>query len=289
MSLLGARASCREGFGLGGALAGTLGDRVGLDLGEEGGHDLGLDVALALDADVLLQRHEGETDLGEGVEDGEDLTQRATESGEFADDQTDLSAEDVPSSSRRCFSEACPKAATAMASRKSCFRGYSGMARCWLRTSCCASKAEDRQWSSRSVHGRRPRRMLRARRSRRGARAPRRLAEGPAGGEAPAPSRSPAKILVESRSGCRSSGFRPQIESETPTSAHSSLTNGSLVDFEAASYRRSGGPTSSRRPASIRCAPTCPAWRRTRIPVMSRRNPLRVSADRSNRMRREFG
>ena len=29
------------------------------------------DVALALDADVLLQRHEGDAGLGEGVEDGD--------------------------------------------------------------------------------------------------------------------------------------------------------------------------------------------------------------------------
>ncbi len=61
------------------ALVGALGNQVTLDLGEqreEGGHDFGLDVALALDANVLLQRHEGDTCLGEGVEDGDDLTQR---------------------------------------------------------------------------------------------------------------------------------------------------------------------------------------------------------------------
>ena len=40
---------------------------------EEGGHDFGLDVALALDANVLLHRHEGDACLGEGVEDGEAL------------------------------------------------------------------------------------------------------------------------------------------------------------------------------------------------------------------------
>ena len=55
---------------------------------EEGGHDFGLDIALAIDADVLLDRHEGNACLGEGVEDGDDLIQRATEPGEFADDQT---------------------------------------------------------------------------------------------------------------------------------------------------------------------------------------------------------
>ena len=60
---------------------------------EEGGHDFGLDVALALDANVLLQRHEGDACLGEGVEDGDDLTQRPTEPGEFADDQTDPAGE----------------------------------------------------------------------------------------------------------------------------------------------------------------------------------------------------
>ncbi|MCY4587620.1 MAG: hypothetical protein OXB98_16410, partial [Bryobacterales bacterium] len=73
------------------ALAGALGDQVALDLGEqreEGGHDFGLDIALALDADVLLYRHEGDACLGEGSEDGDDLTQRPTEPGEFADDQT---------------------------------------------------------------------------------------------------------------------------------------------------------------------------------------------------------
>ena len=76
--------------GLGEALAGAFGDQITLDLGEqreEGGHDLGLDVARALDADVLLERHEGDAGLGEGVEDGDDLTQRPTEPREFADDQ----------------------------------------------------------------------------------------------------------------------------------------------------------------------------------------------------------
>ena len=66
-------------------------NQVALDLGEQreqGGHDLGLDVALALDADVLLQGHEGDARLGEGVEHGDDLTQRPAEPGEFADDQT---------------------------------------------------------------------------------------------------------------------------------------------------------------------------------------------------------
>ena len=63
-------------FTLSKRLAGALGDQVALDLGEqreEGGHDLGLDVALALDANVLLQRHEGDAHLGEGVEDGDAL------------------------------------------------------------------------------------------------------------------------------------------------------------------------------------------------------------------------
>ena len=64
--------------------------KVALDLGEqreERGHDLRLDVALALDPDVLLERHEGDPSLGEGVEDGHDLTQRAAEPRELADDQ----------------------------------------------------------------------------------------------------------------------------------------------------------------------------------------------------------
>ena len=64
------------------------------------GHDLRLDVALALDPDVLLERHEGDPSLGEGVErhegdpslgegveDGHDLTQRPAEPRELADDQ----------------------------------------------------------------------------------------------------------------------------------------------------------------------------------------------------------
>ena len=79
-----------EALAQGEALAGALGDQVALDLGEqreERGHDLGLDVALALDADVLLQRHERDAGLGERVEDGHDLTQRPAEPGEFADDQ----------------------------------------------------------------------------------------------------------------------------------------------------------------------------------------------------------
>ena len=65
-----------QGPGLGEALAGALGDQVALDLGEqreEDGHDFDLDVALALDADVLLHSHEGDACLGEGVEDGEAL------------------------------------------------------------------------------------------------------------------------------------------------------------------------------------------------------------------------
>ena len=66
-----------EDLALARPLAGALGDQVALDLGEqreEGGHDFGLDVALALDADVLLHRHEGDAWPGEGVEDGDDLT-----------------------------------------------------------------------------------------------------------------------------------------------------------------------------------------------------------------------
>ena len=44
---------------------------------------------------VLLHRHEGDACLGDGVEDGDDLTQRPTEPGEFADDQTVAALEDV--------------------------------------------------------------------------------------------------------------------------------------------------------------------------------------------------
>ena len=84
---------------------------------EERDHDLGLDVGFALDADVLLHRHEGDAGLGEGVEDGDDLTQRPTEPGEFADDQTVASMES--------------------SMRKSCLRAYLRMARRWLRTCCC--------------------------------------------------------------------------------------------------------------------------------------------------------
>ena len=35
----------------------------------------------------LYQRHEGDAGLGERVEEGDDLTQRAAEPGDFADDQ----------------------------------------------------------------------------------------------------------------------------------------------------------------------------------------------------------
>ena len=50
---------------------------------------------LALDVDVLLQRHEDDAGLGEGVEDGDNLTQRPTEPGEFADDQAVAALEDA--------------------------------------------------------------------------------------------------------------------------------------------------------------------------------------------------
>ncbi len=99
------------------------------------------EVALALDADVLLHRHEGDACLGEGVEDGNDLTQRPTEPEEFADDQTVPGWRTfISSSSRRRFSETCPEAVASMKSsmRKSCLRAYSRLARRWLRTSCCA-------------------------------------------------------------------------------------------------------------------------------------------------------
>ena len=44
---------------------------------------------------MLLERHEGDVGLGEGVEDGDDLPQRPTEPGEFADDQPVAALEDV--------------------------------------------------------------------------------------------------------------------------------------------------------------------------------------------------
>ena len=117
-----------RGPGLGEPLAGAFGDQVALDLGEQReqrGHDLCLDVALALDADGLLLRHEGDAGLGEGVEDGDDLTQRAVEPEEFAGDQAVATLEGgvSSSSSRRRFSEACPAAGASMKSSS---------------TSCCA-------------------------------------------------------------------------------------------------------------------------------------------------------
>ena len=72
--------------------------QVARDLGEqreERGHDLGLDVARALDANVLLERHEGDVGRGEGVEDGDDLPPRPTEPGEVADDQPVAALEEV--------------------------------------------------------------------------------------------------------------------------------------------------------------------------------------------------
>ena len=69
MSPFGRRATelPAQGPGPGEALAGALRDQVALDLGEqreERGHDLRLDVALALDPDVLLER----VVYGRGVE-----------------------------------------------------------------------------------------------------------------------------------------------------------------------------------------------------------------------------
>ena len=71
--------------------------QVALDLGEqreERGHDLGLDVARALDANVLLER-QATSAVAEGVEDGDDLPPRPTEPGEFADDQPVAALEEV--------------------------------------------------------------------------------------------------------------------------------------------------------------------------------------------------
>ena len=44
---------------------------------------------------MLLERHEGDVGLGEGVEDGDDLPQRPTEPGEFADDHPVAALEEV--------------------------------------------------------------------------------------------------------------------------------------------------------------------------------------------------
>ena len=77
---------------------GALGDEVTLDLGEqreERGHDLGLDVVLALDADVLLDRHEGDARLGKRIKDGDDLAQRSAEPGEFAHDKAITALQDA--------------------------------------------------------------------------------------------------------------------------------------------------------------------------------------------------
>ena len=46
-----------------------------------------LDVLFALDTDVLLDRDEGDGLLREGIEDGDDLTQRSAEPGQLGDDQ----------------------------------------------------------------------------------------------------------------------------------------------------------------------------------------------------------
>ena len=72
------------------ALAGAFGYQVALDLGEQfeqRGHDLGLEVLLSLDADALLEGHKGDSRLAECIEDSDDLAQRSTEPGEFADDE----------------------------------------------------------------------------------------------------------------------------------------------------------------------------------------------------------
>ena len=142
-SLSGARASCPRTWPWRG-LAGALGDQVALDLGEqreEGGHDFGLDVALAINADVLLHRHEGDACLGEGVEDGDDLTQRATEPGEFADDQTVAALEDVHQlveTAALFRSLSGGGRLDEIVDAEVVFAGVLEEARRWLRTSCCA-------------------------------------------------------------------------------------------------------------------------------------------------------
>ena len=71
------------------AVEGSTGDTG--DLGDEGYGDAELEevtdlVLLALDADVLLEGHQGDARLAECIEDGDDLAQRSTEPGEFGDD-----------------------------------------------------------------------------------------------------------------------------------------------------------------------------------------------------------
>ena len=56
---------------------------------------LGIRADLAFDADVLFERHESDIHLGEGVEDGDNLTPRPAEPGEFADDQAVAALEDA--------------------------------------------------------------------------------------------------------------------------------------------------------------------------------------------------
>ena len=122
----------------------AFGDQVALELGEQGeqrGHDLRLDVLFALDTDVLLDRDEGDGLLREGIEDGDDLTQRSAEPGQLGDDQLSPGCRTViSSSSRRRVSEARPEAVASIKSSmwKSCLRAYSRMARRWLPASCCA-------------------------------------------------------------------------------------------------------------------------------------------------------
>ena len=80
-------------------------------------HDQNPDAQRAFRAPELPARGSG---LGEGVEDGDDLTQRPTEPGEFAHDQAVASMKS--------------------SMRQSCLRAYSRMARRWLRRSCCATE-----------------------------------------------------------------------------------------------------------------------------------------------------
>ena len=95
-TLWGAQLRAR-GLGPGEALTGAPGDEVTLDPGvqrEQPGHDPGLDVGLALDADVLLDRHEGDARLGERIKDGDDPARRSAEPGEFALDKATAGAGD---------------------------------------------------------------------------------------------------------------------------------------------------------------------------------------------------
>ncbi len=78
------------GSGAGQAFPGAFRDQVAFDLGEEseqGGHHLGLYVLLSLDAEILLDRDDGDPLLDQLIQQAHNLPEGAAEAGEFADDQ----------------------------------------------------------------------------------------------------------------------------------------------------------------------------------------------------------